>query len=284
MNDQALERQAAALADDRLERVQPGQQPRLHVGHAGPVGDRRPRSGTGARPPSPDRTPCPCARSAGRAARPAGPRTWRRPCRRAARRDRVAISTVGAQLGRGSAPIQRPTSLTPVGRVAAAVDVDEVLEVGEVGRQVGARSRRAARRARRSTGVGGVSVEAVMDGQSSGAGALAILPGPCDWSRSACSRDRTSTGSSRWSSWRSPSAGGGPGTASAIPGGTRWSGSAPTCRPATGPTRSPRPSPGSAGCGPTTARAAAGSPSIARPIPGHWIVTFPWVGAERART
>ena len=37
--DQALERQAAAFGDDRLERVEPGQQPRLHVGHAGAVGD-----------------------------------------------------------------------------------------------------------------------------------------------------------------------------------------------------------------------------------------------------
>ena len=43
----------------------------------------------------------------------------------------------------------------------------------------------------------------------------AILPGPCDSSRSARSRDRTSTGSRRWSSSRSPSAGGGRGTASA---------------------------------------------------------------------
>ena len=31
--------QAAALGDDRLERVEPGQQPRLHVGDARAVGD-----------------------------------------------------------------------------------------------------------------------------------------------------------------------------------------------------------------------------------------------------
>ena len=48
-------------------------------------------------------------------------------------------------------------------------------------------------------------------------GPLAILPGPCDWSRPACSKDPTSTGSSRWSSWSSPSAGDGRSTASAIP-------------------------------------------------------------------
>ena len=38
-NDEALERQPAELADQRLERVQPGQQPRLHVGDARAVGD-----------------------------------------------------------------------------------------------------------------------------------------------------------------------------------------------------------------------------------------------------
>ena len=45
---------------------------------------------------------------------------------------------------RGTPRPSRPTSSTPVGRVAPAVDVDEALEVGEVGRQVGARWRRAA--------------------------------------------------------------------------------------------------------------------------------------------
>ena len=37
--DEPLEGQAAALGDDRLERVQPGQQPGLHVGDARAVGD-----------------------------------------------------------------------------------------------------------------------------------------------------------------------------------------------------------------------------------------------------
>ena len=56
---------------------------------------------------------------------------------------------LGARARRGSRAVQRPTSSTPVGRVAAAVDVDQALEVGEVGRQVGGDRRRAARRARR---------------------------------------------------------------------------------------------------------------------------------------
>ena len=41
------------------------------------------------------------------------------------------------ELRRGSSATQRPTSSTPAGRVVAAVDVDQALEVGEVRRQVG---------------------------------------------------------------------------------------------------------------------------------------------------
>ena len=48
--------------------------------------------------------------------------------------------------------------------------------------------------------------------------------------------------------------------------------------------RWPRSWPGSAGCAPTTARAAAGCAVHRSSDPGHWIVTFPWVGAERALT
>ena len=41
-------------------------------------------------------------------------------------------------------------------------------------------------------------------------------------------------------------------------------------------------SPGSAGCARTTARARGGLAVHRSSDPGHWIVTFPWVGAERA--
>ena len=123
-----------------------------------------------------------------------------------------------------------------------------------------------------------------MAAQSRPLGDLAILPGPCDWSRPACSKVPTSTGSSRWSSSRSPSAGGGPGTGSAIPGATRSSTSAPTCRRATGPTavaaivawvRRLRADHGEGRGGLAVHRSS---------DPGHWIITFPWTGAERALT
>ena len=221
----------------------------------------------------------PISRARGPPARPSNVATTVSPSRPAGsgRDSTVAPSSVR------KAATQRPDLVDAVARVAAAVDVDEVLEVGEVDRQVGADRGRAARRVRRPTGAAGCTVEAVME-RSLGRWHLAILPGPCDWSRPACSRARTSTGSSRWSSSRSPSGGGARGTASAIRGATPWSTWGPTSRRATGPTRSPRPSPGSGACGPTMARVAAASRSIARPTPGHWIVTFPWIGAERAQT
>ena len=116
-------------------------------------------------------------------------------------------------------------------------------------------------------------------------GHLAILPGPCDWSRPVCSKAPTSTGSSRWSSSRSPSAGAGPGTASA----TR-----PPCA------RPPRRGDPGARLARRRWRAVVGwirrlradarrgprraARSIARPIPATGSCTFPWVGAERALT
>ncbi len=260
-----LERHAAALGDDRLERVQAGQQARLHVGHARAVGDavvdpERPL-GRGARVE--DRVHV--ADRAGPAAPPGRP--W----------NVATIVSPRRPAGSGRRSTSAPSSARNDGHpapdlvdaglgVAAAVDVDQALEVGEECRQVGADRAAQARRARRWTGR-----PAARTRRSSGQSSrwhLAILPGPCVWSRSACSRAPTSTGSSRWSSSRSRSAGGGPGTASAIPAATRWSSSAPTCRPATGPIPSPRPWPGSAASGPTTARAAAGSRSTARPTRG----------------
>ena len=171
-----------------------------------------------------------------------------------------------------------------VRRVRAAVDVDEALEVGEVARQVGLDRRAQARRARRSTWTGGVSVGAVIGGAVYAGCRLAILPGPCAWSRSACSRARTSTGSSRWSRSRSPSGGGGPGTASATRAPRAGPARARACRPGSGRTRS-RPigrlDPPAAR-GPRRGSRRPRRPPLVRP--GHWIVSFPWVGAERART
>ncbi len=107
--------------------------------------------------------------------------------------------------------------------------------------------------------------------------------GPCDWSRPVSSRGPTSTGWSRWSSSRSPSAGGAPGTASAIRGGMRSSGSGPRCRARPGRRRSRRSRPGSGGCGPSTSEGRGGAgASTARPTRATGSSTFPWVGAERA--
>ena len=178
-----LERQRRrARPSERLERVQPGQQPGLHVGHARAVGDPVRRSRNGRSAAVPGRTPCPCGRSAGRAARPAGRRT----CATTVSPSRPAGS------GRRSTSAPRSVEergdpaadlVDAVGRVAAAVDVDEPREVGEEGGQVGLDRRRGARRARRSrrrrsggVGRGGPSAASL------GARwrAVAILPGPCD--------------------------------------------------------------------------------------------------------
>ena len=110
-----------------------------------------------------------------------------------------------------------------------------------------------------------------------------ILPGPCVWSRSACSRARTSTGSSRWSSSRSPSAVG-----------ARWYGQRDPGRHAlvwlgaTVPARD-WPDPIAAVAAwirrlrQTHGEGRSGLAVHRSSDPGHWIVTFPWVGEERAR-
>ena len=122
-------------------------------------------------------------------------------------------------------------------------------------------------------------------GARTGPRRLAILPGPCAWSRPACSKVPTSTGSSRWSSSRSPSAGGGPGTASAIRAATRSSTWARTC-----PARE-RPDGVAAIVGwvrrlrADHGEGTGGGLAVHRSSdPGHWIITFPWTGAERALT
>ena len=179
-------------------------------------------------------------------------------------------------------------------RVAAAVDVDQRLEVAQEGRLVGgdggAEARQlVGRRPRRPVPSGRLEradsdVHATQSTDSPpGARAAAILRRPCASSRSASSRDPTSTASTRPSRSRSPSGGVGPGTASGSRGATRSSGSRRPCRPASGRTRSPCSSPGVAGCGSTPARAVGGVAVHRSSDPGHWIVTFPWTGAERAR-
>ncbi len=180
------------------------------------------------------------------------------------------ISTVGPEpLEEARGPA---TDLVDPGlRVAPAVDVDErgeVLEVGrelvledllELGELVGADG--GARRVQRFHPASLATREA--------ARRRAILPGPCASSRSGCSRDPPSTGSSRSSRSSSPSVAGGPGTASGCPVATRSSTSAATVPAARLAGRG-----GRAGrLGPAAARRSwrgprRASPSTGRPIPG----------------
>ena len=139
---------AASLpATQRRERVQPGEQATLHVGHARARRRcRRRRRRTAARPRCPGRTRCPCDRCTG----PCGPSG--RPLERAD--DRVArsvvvvgrTSTARAELGearRDPAPDLVDAGLG----VAPAVDVHQRLEIGEERRQRPARRVAGARRA-----------------------------------------------------------------------------------------------------------------------------------------
>ena len=115
-------------------------------------------------------------------------------------------------------------------------------------------------------------------------GPLAILAGPCAWSRSACSRVRTSTGWRRWSRSRSR-----------IGRRRTWYGQREPGRHALvrlgaavprrewpGPVerivdwvRRLRVDHGEGRAGVVVHRSS---------DPGHWIVTFPWTGAERAHS
>ena len=181
---QPLERQPAGLADERLERVQPGEQPRLHVGHARAVGDpvvdaeRPSRRGPGVE----HGVHVPDQQNAG-TARPAmeraddgvteppprvGPSLDHRP-ELGHERDDPSADAVHA-----------------LGGIRAAVDVHEPLEILEVRREVGGHG-----------GAQGVElrVRSLRRGVGHGVGrhrprvyarghgrcrALAILPGPCD--------------------------------------------------------------------------------------------------------
>ena len=278
--DEALERQAAALGDDRLERVQARQQAGLHVGHARAVGDavvdaERPLGG-GAR--IEDRVHVADQQDA-RAVRPAVEGGDQRGAQAAG--GVRPVLDLGAQIGEERRH-PAPDRVDAGRRVAPAIDVDEARQVDQVGRHVGTDHGRAGRRARRPTG-SEASRSRRSSAQSSG-WHLAILPGPCVWSRPASSKARTSTGSSRWSSSRSPSAGGGPGTGSAIPGRH-----ALVHLGAAVPTRDWPDGVAATAAWIRRLRAdhgeGRGGLAVHRSSdPGHWIVTFPWVGAERALT
>ena len=110
-----------------------------------------------------------------------------------------------------------------------------------------------------------------------------ILAGPCDSSRSACSRGPTSTGSCRWSRSRSPSAAGARGRARGRRPAARSSTSAGPSPRATGRTTSRTSSPGRAACARTTTSRAAPVIVHRASDAGRWLVTWPWSGAERAR-
>ena len=132
---EALERQAAELAHQRLERVQPGEQPGLHVGHAGSAGDAvgDGEGPCGGRARVEDRVHVPDQQDP--RAIGAARRTSPRPCRRGdppgPAGPRPSAPRLGEELGRPAADL-----VDPFGRVAAAVDVDEALEVAEVAREV----------------------------------------------------------------------------------------------------------------------------------------------------
>ena len=197
--------------------------------------------------------------------------------------DRVAEASggIGPDLDRGPErrsgrpPPSGPTSLTPSGVYDPQSMLTRLLEIGQVlGEIVGDRGPAAhPARARRSG----------LDGhRSSGSlrvARVAILPGPCVWSRSACSRDPTSTGWSRWSSWSSP-----------IGRRRTWYGQRDPGRhalvrprgrraqPRLARSASPRSRPGSAGCECDHGEGRAGLAVHRSSDPGHWIVTFPWSG------
>ena len=188
---------------------------------------------------------------------------------------------LGAEVGEEPGH-ERRDLLDPGRGIAAAVDVHEALEIGEVGRA-----------RRRGRGLDGRQLV----GRDAGAGRgdrlhsaslrgppLAILAGSCARSRSDSSRVRTSTGSSRWSKSRWRSAGGGPGTANGRPAATPSSGSRAVIPRRGWPgqiegvvdwARRLRAEHGEGRGGVVVHRSS---------DPGHWIVTFPWTGAERAHT
>ena len=159
--DEPLERQAAALRDDRLERVEARQQPGLHVGHAGAVGDAvlDAERALGRGPRIEDRVHV-ADQEHPRPARPALERGDDRVAE-AAGRVRPGLDR-GAELAAG----RRPPSGRPRRRPPACSSPQSMLtsrlEVGEVGRQVGADRGCAGASSSAADGRGGVTVVASM--------------------------------------------------------------------------------------------------------------------------
>ena len=204
----------------------------------------------------------PMSRSRGPPARPSNVPTTVSPSRPSGR----AGLDGRAEAARGTRAVQRPTSSTPALRVAAAVDVDERCEVVEVGRAARPRGRREGGELGRADG-GARRVTAMScrrslrpRGRSSARYPartvrlveIRLLEGPNVYRLEPVVKVEVAVGRRRtWYGQRDPAA-------------MRSSASGATSRPATGRTTSPRWSPGSAGCVPSTARAAAAWPSIAR--------------------
>ena len=189
-----------------------------------------------------------------------------------------------APSARSRSAVQRPTDVHARPGVAAAIGVDETLEVREKGglggldrgaqggdlagveeegwgRRHGAKSTDAVR------GVGGGPVADRPSAEPAKGRVRARLSSPeaCDSSRSGCSRDRMSTGSCRWSGSTSPSAGRGRGAGRARPWMAPSSVSAGRLPPANGPTASPTSSPGPGGSGRSTASTPGRAGCTARP-------------------
>ena len=180
-------------------------------------------------------------------------------------------------------PSSAPTSSTPGLRVAAAVDVDEALEVREVGGLRGLDGGAKRGQVRGREGVGDRHGRSLSSVHSPARTARTrILAGPCVWSRSACSRVPTSTGSCRWSRSRSRSGGRGPG---------RDRGRGTTCIVHLGRSVPARDWPDQvADLVAWTRRLRADHDEHGGPVEvhvpsdtGRWVVTWPWAGAERAR-
>ena len=136
---QAFEGQAATRREDRLDRVQAGQQPRLHVGDPWPVGhasiDTERARGRGPR-----------VEHRVHVADQQDPRTAGRSAERRDDRGAIAAVGIGSAVDLGAEPREErggpATDLVdPVRGVRAAVDAHEVLEIGEVVGQVGRHGR-----------------------------------------------------------------------------------------------------------------------------------------------
>ena len=211
---EARERQPAERVAERRDRVQAGEQAALHVGHAGAGRDAVRRSRTAARPRCPGRTPCPCGRCTA-ASGPSGSSPASVADDRVARgrgRSGCDASTVAPSVASRSA-VQRADLVDAGLRVAPQSMLTSrsrsARKAAGSSTALGARRARSADEVGRGESMVGIGVAAVVSSvhrpTQRARPRSRILAGPCDSSRSACSRAPTSTGSSRWSRSRSPS-------------------------------------------------------------------------------